>query len=84
MSVALRHPAPRPGFFLRLVFALPILGAMVRELSEDREGSLVWFAFSLVGLVAVLGLAFGLPGLTLGMILMTVVMFAVVMRIAGG
>ena len=80
----MRHPAPRPPFTTRLLFAIPILGGMLREVSEQREGAFTWFVFSLVGCVVAATLAFGLAGLVVGMLFMTTVMFLIIMTIAKG
>lgn len=80
----MRHPAPRPPFLTRLMFAIPIFGPILREISEGREGAMIWFAASLAGLVAVLALSFGLAGLVAGMLFMTLVMFLLIATIAKG
>jgi hypothetical protein len=80
----MKHPAPRPPFLARLVFSVPLLGWMLREIYEQREGALGWFTFSLVGFVVMLAMTFGLVGLVIGMLLMTFVMFCVILSITAG
>ncbi|MGF1658218.1 MAG: hypothetical protein ACFCUS_02225 [Rubrimonas sp.] len=80
----MRHPAPRPPLFTRILFAIPVFGRILREINEGRDGAFVWFAASLAGLVGVLALGFGLAGLVAGMLFMTLVMFLLIATIAKG
>ncbi len=80
----MKRPAPRQSPFVRLLFAIPIFGAMLREVAEQREGAFGWFIFSLVGCLVAATLAFGLAGLVAGMLFITILMFLVIITIAKG
>jgi hypothetical protein len=73
----------RPGPLARLVFAIPVLGWMIRDLAQ-RDEALPWFVFSLVALAGVGFLKMGLAGLVLALLLVTGLCLAAIALIAKG
>lgn len=63
LTVKAPEPRRRP-----LIYAVPLLGWMLRDLAEGGESALGWFLVSIVAGAAVLTLLFGLPGLVLGLL----------------
>lgn len=43
--------AKRRPFILRLIFSIPIIGWMLRDLMEGREDAVFWFIFNVAVLV---------------------------------
>ncbi len=61
-------PRVRRSRLQRLVFAIPVLGWMLRDAAEGDEHALGWFALALASMIGVATLVFGLPGLVLAML----------------
>lgn len=59
----------------RALFAVPVLGWMLRDVERGGAASLGWFAASLAMLLALATVLFGLPGLVMGMIGATLLIF---------
>jgi hypothetical protein len=74
----------RPSVLLRLVFSIPILGWMLRDVASGGEQELMWFAVSLAFTLACATLVFGLPGLVIGMLFMTVMALTAIVLITRG
>lgn len=58
-----RMPERRRGLLARVIFAVPVLGWMLREVVEGDDMALLWFALSLIGVAAIVTITFGLAGL---------------------
>jgi hypothetical protein len=56
------------GLLSRLLFSIPILGLMLRDAAEGGESAMLWFAVTVVSLLGLALLLFGLPGLVVGML----------------
>ena len=73
-------PRPRP-LWQQLLFAIPLLGWVARDVAEDTEGNL-WYAVILfVSLWACSALTFGLPGLFVPALIMVPVIFTMLLLI---
>jgi biotin transporter BioY len=73
----------RPGFLARLLFAIPVLGWMLRDLAR-REEALPWFVASLVGVGVLAFLKLGMAGLVLVMLLATALCLGAILLITRG
>lgn len=74
----------RPSILQRIVFSVPILGWMLRDVAAGDEQELMWFAVSLAFSLACATLIFGLPGLVVGMLVMTVMALTAIVLITRG
>lgn len=77
-------PRIRRPFLTRLLFAVPILGWMLRDVAEGDEHALGWFALTIVALLAIAALSFGLPGLVAGMLAAAVLTLGTILLITMG
>jgi uncharacterized membrane protein len=66
----------------RFLFRIPALALMLRDLEARGTESLAWLLVAIVGGAAALTLAFGLPGLVLGMLGVTALMIVVLIYLA--
>jgi hypothetical protein len=75
---------PAPTFAQRLLFAIPVIGWVARDLMFGDKNN-IWFA--LIGFVSLWmssALVFGLPGLYIPALLMVPVIFTVLILITWG
>lgn len=72
------------GPVARAVFAVPVLGWMLRDVAEGGESAMLWFAASVIGVLALVTLVFGLPGLVMAMLPMAAVVLSLILIVAGG
>jgi len=77
-------PRVRRPFLIRLLFAIPVLGWMLRDVAEGDDHALGWFALSLAALLAIAALSFGLPGLVVGMLAAAVLTLGTILLITMG
>lgn len=77
-------PRARRPFLTRLLFAIPVLGWMLRDVAEGDEQALGWFALSIAALLAIAGLTFGLPGLVAGMLAAAALTLGAILLITRG
>ncbi|MFN3613457.1 MAG: hypothetical protein ACK4WC_02710 [Rubrimonas sp.] len=81
---ARRDPRRRRSLALRLVFAVPVLGWMLRDMAEGDDQAIMWFAVTVICALACAALLFGLPGLVMGMIGMAVFTLIMVLLVTTG
>lgn len=79
-----RRPARRRPLPLRLLFAVPVLGWMLRDMAEGDDQAILWFAVTVICALACVTLLFGLPGLVLGMIGMAFFTLTMVLLVTRG
>lgn len=74
-------PARRP-FGLRLLYAVPLLGWMLRDAAEGGEAALLWFIFNCVALLGLAIVIFGYPALIIAALAATAGMLTMLVLIA--
>lgn len=62
----------RLPLYQRLIFAVPIIGWTLRDLVHGEGASLPWFGLTLLSLLGISALTFGLAGLVVPVVLMIV------------
>lgn len=72
------------GLFVRLVFAVPVLGWMLREIADGDEHAPGWFALFAASSIGVATLAFGLPGLVIVMLSLAALSLATILLVTRG
>jgi len=81
--MTMTHSAPRPGPVLRIVYALPIIGQIARDIARDREN--IWYALVILLTVLVLAVqTWGVMALSLAALGAVPVMFVVLILITLG
>jgi hypothetical protein len=78
-----QNPA-RLSLVQRVVFSIPVLGWMLRDVARGGEQELLWFAATLAFSLACATMIFGLPGLVAGMLIMTVLALTAIVLITFG
>lgn len=75
--------ARRP-FLTRLIFAIPVVGWMLRDVAEGDETAMGWFALTIFSLIAITTLTFGLPGLVIAMLFAAAFTLATILFVTFG
>lgn len=68
---------PRLSLFERVIFRVPILGRIWKEVAYGQEGNVYYAIATFVSLWGILVLLFGLPGLYLPALCLVPVMFVI-------
>jgi hypothetical protein len=79
-----RETGRRRPMVMRLIFAVPVVGWMLRDMAEGDDQAIMWFAITVVCALASIALLFGLPGLVMGMIGMAVFTLIMVLLVTTG
>lgn len=75
----------RLPLYQRLIFAVPIIGWMLRDVTHGEGASLPYFGLTIVSLLGISTLTFGLAGLVVPVVLMIVpAAFAILFLITRG
>jgi len=77
-------PRVRRNLLHRVIFAIPVIGWMLRDVAEGDEHTMGWFALTLACSIGVAALVFGLPGLVTAMLFMTVLTLGAILLITFG
>jgi hypothetical protein len=75
----------RPSPLLRVLYAVPILGWMLRDAVEGESDAPVWAVMNVVGLVALAVIVWGYPALIVAALIATaLILGTIVIGTAGG
>ena len=80
----MQNIAARPSLARRIAFSLPVVGWMLRDLDRGGEEEMLWFAGGVIASLACAVLAFGLPGLVIGMLCMAALVGTAVVFVTFG
>ncbi|WOI31487.1 hypothetical protein R1T40_10950 [Tritonibacter scottomollicae] len=75
---------PKLTTFERIVFRLPILGRIWKEVSYGDEGNVYYALATFFSLWGILVMLFGLPGLYLPAVALVPIMFVILILISRG
>ncbi|MFY1706050.1 hypothetical protein [Tritonibacter scottomollicae] len=75
---------PKLTTFERIVFRLPILGRIWKEVSYGDEGNIYYALATFFSLWGILVMLFGLPGLYLPAVALVPIMFVILILISRG
>ena len=72
------------GLLNSLLLRTPLIGRMLREVEEGRDGAILGLLLAIVGSIGVATVSFGLPGLVIAMLVMTGLVGLILLNVAGG
>ncbi|MFP3382080.1 MULTISPECIES: hypothetical protein [Tritonibacter] len=75
---------PKLTTFERIVFRLPVLGRIWKEVSYGDEGNIYYALATFFSLWGILVMLFGLPGLYLPAVALVPIMFVILILISRG
>ncbi|SDZ79089.1 hypothetical protein [Rubrimonas cliftonensis] len=84
MTASPNLPRRRRGLLARVIFAVPVIGWMLRDVAEGDDMALLWFALTLIGVAAIVTLTFGLAGLVPLMLCFAAAALAMILFITFG
>ncbi len=76
--------SPRYSPLARLLFAVPIVGWMLREIADGDDEAPGWFAMFAASAIGVATLAFGLPGLVIVMLCLAALSLGTILLVTLG
>jgi len=83
-DAALSQPPAAPSLARRIAFAIPVLGWMLRDIERGGEEEMLFFAGGVAASLGCATLAFGLPGLVIGMLCMAALVGTAVVFVTFG
>jgi hypothetical protein len=69
---------------LRLIYAIPLIGWMLRDAAEGGDEARLWFLGSLIGIWAIAIMVFGYPALILPLLALVPLIFLGIIAITAG
>lgn len=76
--------AARPPLWQRLIFAIPVLGWILKDVKNGQDANIWYHIITVISLWMISGLTFGIVGIAIPAVLMVPVIFTLLILISRG